>query len=326
MNNDLISVIIPIYNIEDYVRTCVNSVIKQSYKNIEILLIDDGAKDKSGVICDELAKTDSRIKVFHKENGGLSDARNYGIKKSNGKYITTIDGDDYVGENYIYNLYNLLVENDADISSTNRNMLYEENNNVTIKKDEKFCDCIDTKLYNSENYLRELFRNKLPHEAWAKLYKREIFKEKKYQKGLKVYEDLEFIVRALQDSNFKIVCDTSIYDYFYRVRVTSIMREKYNEYWEKELDYYVSLLKSSKYEKYKREICALLATTCWRNFNKLLEENAKYPKVKNIQKNAKYVQLKYCKNREYKIKIFLIKFFPLFLFFGLKFKRKMFLK
>ena len=94
INKPLISVVIPIFNVEKYICKCVESVRNQTFNNIEIVLVDDGSTDKSGFICDALAKEDSRISVYHKQNGGLSDARNSGISKSNGEYITLVDGDD----------------------------------------------------------------------------------------------------------------------------------------------------------------------------------------------------------------------------------------
>ena len=99
--NDLISVVIPVYRVEKYLERCVESVINQTYANLEIILIDDGSPDNSGNICDEYAKIDKRIKVIHKKNGGLSDARNVGIENSKGKYITFIDSDYYIEENYV---------------------------------------------------------------------------------------------------------------------------------------------------------------------------------------------------------------------------------
>ena len=106
-DNDLISIIIPIYNVEKYMEKCLNSVVNQTYNNIEIILIDDGSKDKSREICDNYAKKDNRIKVVHKENNGVSSARNTGIDMSKGKYITFIDSDDYIDTDYIETLYKI---------------------------------------------------------------------------------------------------------------------------------------------------------------------------------------------------------------------------
>lgn len=102
--NTVVSIIIPIYNVETYLNECVNSVLIQTFKDFEILLIDDGSKDSSGKLCDEIASTDSRIRVYHKPNGGLSSARNYGIDKASGKYIIFLDADDYWVDKYILSL------------------------------------------------------------------------------------------------------------------------------------------------------------------------------------------------------------------------------
>lgn len=102
--NDLISIVVPIYNVQDYLERCIQSIISQTYKNIEIILVDDGATDNSGKLCDEYLKKDERIKVIHKENGGLSDARNVGKENANGKYIAFIDSDDYIRTKFYRNL------------------------------------------------------------------------------------------------------------------------------------------------------------------------------------------------------------------------------
>lgn len=112
-----ISVVVPIYNVFSYLQKCVESVLVQSFEDFELLLIDDGSTDGSGELADKLAVDDARVKVFHKTNGGLSDARNYGVKHAIGKYVTFIDSDDWIEESYLEYLYSLLVGNDADIST-----------------------------------------------------------------------------------------------------------------------------------------------------------------------------------------------------------------
>ncbi len=107
---DLISVIVPVYNVEEYLDRCVESIVNQTYKNLEIILVNDGSTDNSGEKCDEWLKKDNRIKVIHKQNGGVSSARNVGLEDAKGKYITFIDSDDYVLENYVENLSNLIGE------------------------------------------------------------------------------------------------------------------------------------------------------------------------------------------------------------------------
>ena len=110
MVDKLISIIVPVYNVEDYLEDCVHSLELQTYKNIEIILVDDGSPDRSGKICDKLALKDARIKVIHKKNGGLSDARNEGLEHSNGEYIAFVDSDDIVEPNFIKVLYSLITQ------------------------------------------------------------------------------------------------------------------------------------------------------------------------------------------------------------------------
>jgi len=123
---DLISVIIPVYNVEPYLKKCLDSVVTQTYKEIEIILVDDGSTDGSGPICDEYAAQDKRIRVIHKRNGGLSDARNVGLDRCSGRYVTFIDSDDYVASDYVERLYRILVEYNADIAVCDYFEFYDE--------------------------------------------------------------------------------------------------------------------------------------------------------------------------------------------------------
>ena len=125
MKEELVSIIVPIYNVEKYLEQCVISLINQSYKNIEIILINDGSTDNSIDIMNKYKKLDGRVKCYCKVNGGLSDARNYGISVSKGKYIVFVDSDDYVEKDYISILYNLIIENNVKISQCGINKVYE---------------------------------------------------------------------------------------------------------------------------------------------------------------------------------------------------------
>ena len=114
---ELISIIVPAYNVEKYIGKCVDSILRQNYTNFELLLIDDGSTDSTAFLCDTYAQRDSRVKCFHKTNGGLSDARNYGLERMTGKYVTFIDGDDYVSDSYISNLVRMIsIESDIQIA------------------------------------------------------------------------------------------------------------------------------------------------------------------------------------------------------------------
>ena len=126
-NTILFSVVMPVFNVEKYVREAIYSVINQNYQNYELILVDDGSTDSSGIICDEYAKNNAKIKTFHKKNGGLSDARNYGIKKSDGRYIVLLDSDDALEKDSLYNLENIIKENDYPKIICNRRASFVEN-------------------------------------------------------------------------------------------------------------------------------------------------------------------------------------------------------
>ena len=123
---ELVSIIVPVYNLEKYIEKCVRSLLQQTYTNVEIILVDDGSRDESGEICDRLASEDSRIKVIHKENGGLSSARNCGIENATGEYIMFVDGDDFISELMVEKLYVALKDNCADISVCCFKNIYEK--------------------------------------------------------------------------------------------------------------------------------------------------------------------------------------------------------
>ena len=115
--SDLVSVIIPVYNVGEYLQTCIDSVKRQTYKDLQIILVDDGSTDGSGLICDKAAKEDDRIRVIHRTNGGLSAARNSGIEEANGEYICFIDSDDWVDESFVERLYQLAEKDNADVAA-----------------------------------------------------------------------------------------------------------------------------------------------------------------------------------------------------------------
>ena len=123
--DSLISVIVPIYNVEKYLERCVESIINQTYKNLEIILVDDGSPDNCPQMCDDYAKKDSRIKVVHKKNGGLSDARNAGMKVATGEYVSFIDSDDYISLDFYETLLETIVDNDSDIVECSVVKFYE---------------------------------------------------------------------------------------------------------------------------------------------------------------------------------------------------------
>lgn len=206
----LISIIIPVYKVESYLRRCIDSIINQTYNNIEIILVDDGSPDNSPAICDEYAKIDCRIKVVHKENGGLSDARNTGIENAKGNYITFVDSDDWVQPDYIETLQNNLLSNKADISIV-------ENTPTTGKEPVK------TKLHQypqsltSKKALERLFKNNEVSFtiSCSKLYKKDLFNDIRFPIG-KFHEDEFTTYKLFYNSKIITWNPTSLYNYFKR--------------------------------------------------------------------------------------------------------------
>lgn len=137
---DLISIIVPIYNVEKYIHRCIDSIINQTYENIEIILVDDGSSDGSGEICDEYQRKDERIKVIHKKNGGLGFARNSGLDVASGKYVTFIDGDDYIGLTHIEKMHTLITETNSDTCMAGHTKVYSN-------REEKHLNVCSGKIY-----------------------------------------------------------------------------------------------------------------------------------------------------------------------------------
>ena len=129
----MISVIVPVYNVEKYLRQCLDSVLAQTYRELEIILVDDGSTDGSGAICDEYATRDSRIKVVHQQNGGLSSARNAGLDLATGEYVAFVDSDDYIHETMLELLYQALVENNADTVICNFERVDEKGDVISVR-------------------------------------------------------------------------------------------------------------------------------------------------------------------------------------------------
>ena len=214
MSEELVSVIVPVYNINECVQRCVDSIIRQTYRYLEIILVDDGSTDDSGDICDKYQKYDERIVVFHKENGGLSDARNYAIDRARGEYLAFIDGDDVVHRCYIQILLENLIKNKADISVCCHKSFSDDSE---VKKIiEKKVNNKETQVYDSVAAITDMwYRKNITTSAWGKLYKREVIKNVRYPKGL-LCEDLATTYRYFYNAD-KIVFDKhKLYYYFER--------------------------------------------------------------------------------------------------------------
>ena len=207
---ELISIIVPIYNVEKYLRMCLDSIEQQTYSNIEVLLINDGSPDASGEICQEYVARDSRFHYFEKENGGLSDARNYGIERSNGKYITFVDSDDWLELTYVEDLYQAAIRNDADTVVSHYTLYNENDKNYYVH----IWDDYFEKTYTSEEIIAALPSLELNGlifvTSWGNLFKKKLFNNIRFPKG-----------KEIEDSrtNYKL--------FFTSERVTYIHKEIY---------------------------------------------------------------------------------------------------
>lgn len=211
--NELISVIIPIYKVEKYLDECIKSVVDQTYKNIEIILVDDGSPDVCPEMCEEWAKKDSRIKVIHKKNGGLSDARNAGLDIASGEYIAFVDSDDWVLPNMYEKLLEVIKREQADICACNIKSCYSDH--------EVVWGCDEYTIGDSEQILDMLYSNtKYPVSALNKLYHRKCWKKLRFPVG-KICEDAFTTYKLVHEAK-KIVQITEAF-YCYRIRPESIM-------------------------------------------------------------------------------------------------------
>ena len=214
-----ISVIIPVYNVERFLRQCVDSVLTQTYTNLEIILVDDGSPDGCGRICDEYVKKDKRVKVIHKQNGGLSDARNAGMDIATGEYLLFIDSDDWIENDTIELLYGNMSRSNADISTC---LYYNAYLNCVVPH----CTDAEILVLNTEQAIEKCFTNKKSTvSAWGKLYRKSIFDNLRYPYG-KYCEDSFIIVDVLSKASV-IVVDTAP-KFYYRQRKSSIIHDVFS--------------------------------------------------------------------------------------------------
>lgn len=194
----LISVVVPVYNVEKYIDRCLNSLINQTYRKLEIIIVNDGSTDNSRKIIDKFSKMDSRIIVIDKNNGGLSEARNVGINAATGDYITFIDSDDFVSYDYIEYLYSLIEKYKVKVASSFYQIISSEDE---IKTNEEY---IDQKLTAREAVNKMLYRENIAHNAWGKLYSIDLFRNKptiNFSKFLSRKEYYEF--NPIENSMYK---------------------------------------------------------------------------------------------------------------------------
>lgn len=222
-HKDLISVIIPVFNVEEYIKKCINSILNQTYVNIQIILINDGSTDSSGQICKEYAEKHQNILVINQNNQGLSAARNTGLTNAKGKYVTFVDSDDYVSPYYIEYLYKLIRQSNADISQCNEVRF----TGLEVQKATQITQPTTYKVYASQEAFENwAYQKIIKTTAWGKLYRSELFDNIKFPFGKK-YEDFGTIYKLLLGVDRMVVGNQA--HYFYRQRPSSIIHEKFNK-------------------------------------------------------------------------------------------------
>lgn len=211
-----ISIIVPVYKVEKYLRRCVDSILNQTFTDFECILVDDGSPDRCGEICDEYAKADKRIKVIHKENGGLSDARNAGIDTARGEYLGFVDSDDWIHPNMYEILYKAITKNDVKLSAC----AYKE---TDVKEIFEEIFTSEIEIYNGMDFLMTNYVTAVV--AWNKLYHRSLFNELRYPFG-KIHEDEFTTYKMLYESGNIAYCSKKLYYYF--INASGITKSGYS--------------------------------------------------------------------------------------------------
>lgn len=316
MENELISVVVPIYNMEKYLNKCVDSILNQTYSNIEILLIDDGSTDLSVKICDEYMKIDSRIKVFHKKNGGLSDAKNFGIKKASGKYVAFVDSDDWIENNMYENMYYKLKDTKSNIVVCGRYIEYENGEKKEwYNKNEIIMNKEQALIYLNSFYNFDM-------SSCDKLYEKSLFDNIEFPYGKKC-EDAYTTYLLFNKADRVTYIPKCFYHYFQRSGSIS-RNEKINMDYiyaaEEQLEFFTTKYPHLIYiaeTNYAFSVKSIFQVSVERKLQLTDEFNLKRKEVKKYYKsifNNKYITMKK------KLTYILFAFFPILYKLLLKFK------
>lgn len=316
--NEIISVIVPVYNVEKYVKKCIESIINQAYSNLEIIIIDDGSTDESGKICDEIKTYDSRIKVFHKKNGGLSSARNYGIKQAKGDYYVFVDSDDWIKSTMIDKLYSALIKNNAEMACCGRIIIDKDGTKKEL--------CVDKNIAFTckEIIEKTVFDEKIGVAAWGKIYHKSLFKDILFPEG-EIHEDVAIIYKLFAKCNIIYAINSS--EYYYRNNPDGISKQKYTRKYNVVLKHNLQneLFISEKYPEIKGLMRASTAKSCIEMLIKIVKSENGYIKFdeeySNYRNNLKQRSLEYLK---YKNLYFKELIWMLIMISGNRFMRKVY--
>lgn len=310
MKKGLISIIVPIYNIEMYLKRCVDSLINQTYKNIEILLVNDGSTDNSPLICKEYEEKHKNVIVFlDKKNGGVSDARNLGLKHATGEYVTFVDADDYVDEKFIEKLYNQVKDNPAVLVISNAKN-FDDNSIIETKK------LIEKEIeLNKEQCIKELLlEKKFFSVCWGKLYKTELAKQIEFDKSMKIAEDFKYIMdyfKKIKENDKVIIIPDRLY--YYYLRQGSAIRSGFDNRWIDEIklcEKYIEKFSKTDYYKYAIKRYVRINITCAIKFN-LNKEKYKFIRNNISKYKSEYILFKKVSIKEKIIFLIILYLYPL---------------
>ncbi len=284
--NPEISIIVPVYNVEKYIVGCIESILNQEFKNFELILVNDGSTDKSGVICDEYEKKDDRVKVIHQEYKGVSSARNIGVNNAKGNYIGFVDSDDYIYKDMYSTLYNLCQQTNSDIGVCK---LFREINEKIINLE----DNLIIKEMDNEEAMKELFKGVLYRFSLAnKLFKKSCFCGVEFPEG-RIHEDLSTTYKLF--ANSLKTAYTNSTGYVYVKRNNSILTSLYNE---KRLQAFIGWneiipFMKANYENLIDEVILCFSYSCIDNIHYILNQVTRKSEKKKLLKKLNIYVKKY---------------------------------
>lgn len=306
MNNPLISVMIPVYKTKDYLRRCVESILNQTYGNLEIILVDDGSPDESGALCDQLALEDSRIRVVHKENGGLASARNAGLDVMTGEYAAFVDSDDYVDSQMLQGLYDLCQTHQAQIACCGIERVNDQGHVNYFNENTE-----DSLLMNREEAMKELLDNyRVTNSLCDKLIHRSVFDDLRLTESL-IYEDFDVMYRCIHRADRVVYTGAPYYKYY--LSQGSILRSTFNakqfdlvtaarkrkSFFEQEYPQLLDMLRAKflemgleiLYQSRNTPSCHQMRQELEAELRQILRENPDLPMGKNIKIKVQFFKL-----------------------------------
>lgn len=300
-----ISIIVPVYKTEQYLDRCVESIVNQTYKNLEIILVDDGSTDNCTAMCDKWAEKDNRIKVIHKENGGVSSARNAGIDIASGEYIGFVDGDDWIDTD-MYDFLMSHFDDDTDIVRCSYRKVYENSDTEEIVNDGSI------KKMKADDFLIDLILdNALNSNCWCKLYRKSVIGDIRFPAGIKIGEDHLFNYNVIKNSRSIVACRSSKYNYL--IRLNSITNVENNIVsWLQNIEMHKSI-----FEKELHSSACSAAATAYANWVldaiglcvKAGNFGSEYAQLNNELKQSFHLLKKINLNRKLKFKLYIARFF-----------------